>query len=306
MSSVHRVRYIAASKHAEIVALGARRASPVPGPAVQALSVTPNLFSRPTASLHAPPPHLSADSLNFFLATRPIPTLLLTAARQIFSIHLLGVFFSPVLSITRSRSISATSPLWITFHILSAFIDQEFIQITLQAAESAAGIHPRIPKRQILCNARTLCRVIVSIISSFLSIQDRDKVERRIPQQASSLRPTSGLVDYLVKMVECPGKYYLDPALSPSQSFLSPPASAFATRNTFSFTNSLLSNTSSGDDEVAGVSNGARDVWGVWMLWKLTKDGSLPGMRLKVYMSIVLDTRENDAPNLGGVEERPG
>ncbi|KIK62103.1 hypothetical protein GYMLUDRAFT_242807 [Collybiopsis luxurians FD-317 M1] len=58
-----------------------------------------------------------------------------------------------------------------------------------------------------------------------------------------------------------------------------------------------------GDDEVAGVSNGARNVWGIWMLWKLTKDGSLPGMRLKVYMSIVLDTRENNAPNLGRVGE---
>ncbi|KIK62102.1 hypothetical protein GYMLUDRAFT_242806 [Collybiopsis luxurians FD-317 M1] len=65
--------------------------------------------------LHAPPPHPYADSLDFSLATRTIFTLLLTVPRQIFSIHLLDVLFSPVLSITRSRSTSATSPLWTTF-----------------------------------------------------------------------------------------------------------------------------------------------------------------------------------------------
>ncbi|KIK62099.1 hypothetical protein GYMLUDRAFT_994781, partial [Collybiopsis luxurians FD-317 M1] len=59
-------------------------------------------------------------------------------------------------------------------------------------------------------------------------------------------------------------------------------------------------------DEVAGVSNGARDVWGVWMLWKLTEDSSLPEMRFKFHMIIALTTSKNDDLNLGGVGERPG
>ncbi|KIK62108.1 hypothetical protein GYMLUDRAFT_260340 [Collybiopsis luxurians FD-317 M1] len=230
--------------------------------------------------LHAPPPHLCADSLDFSLATRIISTLLLTAPRQIFSIHLLGVFFSPVLSITRSRSSSATSPLWITFFQppsignLSKYyfgqrsLQQAFILIYrstgffamqgLSAGSLSQLFHRSYPYKAMTRRRRN-ARITV----------DRESTtgEHALSYEGPLLQPGCAgydnthfvlhaywMLGSVQRTIEGPGKCYPQPRLvADSKSSLfsvdlsCPPALTFATKNAFTWPNSSPTNTSPGE-----------------------------------------------------------